>query len=66
MLKQKPGPKIEPHIDAVHPHTVMLDELSVTQLRVVGDGKLSRGIRRAARVAYERYQSTPDTKGSTP
>lgn len=37
-------------------YTVTLDERSIVLLRVLGDGNLSRGIRTAARVAYERYQ----------
>lgn len=39
-------------------HTVSLDERTVELLKVVGGGNLSRGIRHAARVAYEEYQRT--------
>lgn len=54
-------------LDGLKRHAVMLDELSVTQLRVLGDGNLSNGIRRAARVAFGRYQATPDSDtGSGP
>lgn len=38
---------------------VSLDERTMELLKVVGDGNLSRGIRLAARVAYERYQNEP-------
>lgn len=38
---------------------VSLDERTMELLKVVGEGNLSRGIRRAARVAYERYQNEP-------
>lgn len=57
----KRGPKVDPTIDnELNRHTVMLDTLSVRRLRVLGKGNLSDGIRRAARVAYDRYQVTPD------
>lgn len=36
--------------------SVSLDELTVRRLRVVGDGNLSRGIRIAAELAYEKFQ----------
>lgn len=36
--------------------SVSLDELTVRMLKVVGDGNLSRGIRIAAEIAYQRYQ----------
>lgn len=38
---------------------VSLDERTMELLKVVGEGNLSRGIRLAARVAYERYQNEP-------
>ncbi len=36
--------------------SVSLDEMTVRKLKVVGDGNLSRGIRVAADLAFERYQ----------
>lgn len=36
--------------------SVSLDELTVRRLRVVGDGNLSRGIRIASELAYEKFQ----------
>lgn len=36
---------------------VTLDPLTVRKLRVVGEGNLSRGIRKSAELAYEKYQS---------
>lgn len=36
--------------------SVSLDELTVRRLRVVGDGNLSRGIRIAAELGYEKFQ----------
>ena len=57
----KRGPKIDPLLDALKRRTVVLDDLSVEQLRVLGAGNLSHGIRLAARVAFARYQVTPDT-----
>lgn len=38
--------------------SVMIDEQAIEFLRVVGEGNLSRGVRLAARVAYDRYQKT--------
>ena len=36
--------------------TVTLDDITVRKLKVVGDGNLSRGIRHAAEVAFDKYQ----------
>lgn len=36
--------------------TVSLDELTERRLKVVGGGNLSRGIRIAAEIAYDKYQ----------
>lgn len=57
---EKRGRKIERGIDEVRRREVTLDELSVTMLKVVGKGNLSRGIRHAARVAFAQYQAEPD------
>jgi len=35
---------------------VTLDDISVRKLKVLGAGNISRGARRAAEIAYERYQ----------
>lgn len=56
----KRGPKIDPLLGGLARHTVLLDELSVVQLRALGGGNLSHGIRLSARVAFDRYQATPD------
>jgi hypothetical protein len=45
--------------DPVSRTQVMLDERSKRLLLVIGDGNLSKGVRVAARVAYDRYQRTP-------
>ena len=34
-----------------------LDERTVSLLKVVGDGNVSRGVRAAARLAYDAYQN---------
>lgn len=39
---------------------VMLDARTVELLAVLGDGNMSKGVREAARVAYDRWQRTPD------
>lgn len=36
-----------------------LDERTITLLKVLGDGNMSKGARHAADVAYDRYQRTP-------
>lgn len=59
-MKRKPGPKLEDGIGEVKPRDVLLDDTSVEMLKVLGGGKLSRGIRHAARVAYKAYQAEPD------
>lgn len=41
---------------------VTLDALSLRKLKVIGEGNLSLGVRRAADVAYDRYQRTPDNQ----
>lgn len=38
---------------------VTLDERTLEFLNVLGEGNVSKGIRLAARVAYDRYQRTP-------
>jgi hypothetical protein len=65
MSKQKTGPKLERGIDEVRRHEVSLDPLSVTMLKVVGGGNLSRGVRHAARVAFKDYQNQPDDGPAT-
>lgn len=62
----KRGPKVDAMLGPLQRQTVLLDGLAIEQLKVVGDGNLSDGCRKAARIAYERYQRTPDTPlGST-
>lgn len=38
--------------------SVMIDEQAIEMLLVVGEGNLSRGVRTAARVAFDRHQKT--------
>lgn len=38
------------------PVTITLDEMTVRKLKTLGEGNLSRGVRAAADVAYEKYQ----------
>lgn len=56
----KPGPKTDPLLGELKQRTLMLDDLTFEQLRVVGAGNASRGARLAARREYGRYQATPD------
>lgn len=54
--RQNAGRKTEVPGEVMERRTVMLDDTTRRKLIVLGDGNLSRGIRRAAGVAYERYQ----------
>lgn len=56
----KRGRKLESGIIEVRSVEVNLDDLSITMLKVVGRGNLSRGIRHASRVAFKAYQQEPD------
>lgn len=59
-FKRKPGPRTERLLGPLKAHTVGLDELTVTKALALGKDNLSQGIREAVRVAYDRYQRTPD------
>lgn len=56
----RPGPKTNPYLGPLKRATVLIDDLTIEMLRVVGDGNLSEGVRRAARTAYDLYQATTD------
>ena len=56
----KRGPKINPMLEPPRRRNLNLDDLTVSMLEVVGEGNISEGARRAARLAYEAYQQTPD------
>ena len=56
----KPGPKTDPLLGPLTAKTLLLDELTVTQLKVLGGGNVSHGCRLASRQAFEHYQRTPD------
>lgn len=65
-FKRKPGPRTERLLGPISPRTVGLDDLTVTKALVLGQDNLSQGLREAVRVAYDRYQRTPDvTPGTT-
>jgi hypothetical protein len=55
-MKRKPGPKIEPLIEGLSARTFTLDEVTLRMLETLGEGNMSRGIRVAARWAYDSYQ----------
>lgn len=58
-VKRKPGVKLEPGLDGpVTRRTITVDDLTWRRLKVLGDGNSSKGIREAARVAYDRWQRT--------
>lgn len=58
--RKRAGRKSEVPGEKVEKKTVTLHPMTQRKLRVIGDGNLSRGIRRAADIAYDKYQSTPD------
>ena len=66
----KRGPRTEPFLELCRARTVSLDDLSVTMLTALGGGNLSRGIREAARFAYDCYQAgsfiPPSTRNAAP
>jgi hypothetical protein len=58
-MTHRPGPKVEPGVAGhVERRTITVDELTWRKLLVLGDGNASKGVREAARVAYDRYQNT--------
>ena len=63
---KKRGPK-PMHGEPMTKTVVSLDEMSRRKLRVLGEGNISAGIRRAAEMAYARYQSlTPMSESEQP
>lgn len=57
-MTHRPGPKVEPGVAGfVERRTITVDELTWRKLLVLGDGNASKGVREAARVAYDRYQA---------
>ncbi len=63
-MRMKKGPKTQTDGAPVGRVAVTLDEMSQRKLRVLGEGNMSLGIRRAADVAYQRYQSQVDATPS--
>jgi hypothetical protein len=56
--RRNSGRKTEAGVDGpVKKHTVTYDEMTERMLRVLGKGEVSRGIRRAARFAFDGYQN---------
>jgi hypothetical protein len=54
--RRNSGPKTELIGEPMRRVQVTLDARTVDLLQVLGDGNVSKGIRQAARVAYDRYQ----------
>jgi hypothetical protein len=52
----KPGPKTELFGEKVKCVNFTVDEMTMRKLKVLGNGNASKGVREAARVAYEAYQ----------
>ncbi len=59
-MRHKPGPKIDPNIGPLRRRTVLIDDLAERQLLALGKNNLSSGVRSAARIAFAKYQATPD------
>jgi hypothetical protein len=55
--RRNAGRKLEKHGVVVKKHTVTYDDQTGRLLAVLGGGNVSRGIRVAARFAYDGYQS---------
>jgi len=56
--RNKPGRKTELVGEPMRRTEISVDEMTLRLLRVLGDGNVSKGVREAARVAYDRYQRT--------
>jgi hypothetical protein len=54
--RRKPGPKTEAVDGPIERRTITVDDLTWRRLLVVGKGNASMGVRKAAGIAYERYQ----------
>lgn len=59
-MAKKRGPKTESGLDDLKRRTVIVDDATWRMLGVVGGGNTSKGVRKAARQAYQIYQRTPD------
>lgn len=60
-MSRRPGPKVEPGLAGhIKRRTITVDDLTWRRLLVLGEGNASKGVREAARVAYDRYQNTKD------
>ncbi len=58
-MTHRPGPKVEPGLAGhIGRRTITVDDLTWRKLLVLGAGNASKGVREAARVAYDRYQNT--------
>ena len=58
-MTHRPGPKTE-HGQPTERRTITVDEMTWRKLLVLGAGNASKGVREAARVAYDRYQRSKD------
>lgn len=54
--RNKTGRKTEVPGERMVRTEVSVDPMTLRLLRVLGDGNVSKGVREAARVAYDRYQ----------
>lgn len=55
-MTHRPGPKTE-HGQPTERRTITVDEMTWRKLLVLGGGNASKGVRAAAKVAYDRYQA---------
>lgn len=56
LFGMKRGPK-PIHGEPMTKRVVTLDEMTLRKLRVLGDGNVSAGVRKAAEAAFARYQA---------
>ena len=57
-MSRRPGPKVEPGLAGhIERRTITVDDLTWRRLLVLGEGNASKGVRAAAKVAYDRYQA---------
>lgn len=62
--RKNAGRKPENPGEAMTHKTITLDSMSLRKLLVLGDGEVSRGVRVAAEIAFDRYQRTDISRGT--
>lgn len=59
--RKKPGRKPDNPGEPYQRLIFTVDEMTLRKLKALGDGNRSKGLREAARIAYDKYQAMPDS-----